>query len=115
LPSAGRMLDKVSFQQRKTISDDGFGNERQAWEEQFQRSAEFIMRPGSESALAARLEGRQPVTMIVRYDRNTATIGADWRAVSARPPHTIYAIHTAEDMDRKRQWISILAEAGVSA
>lgn len=74
----------------------------------------FIMRPGSETSLAARLEGRQPLTIVVRFDSQTRQIGSDWRAVDVRTGK-VYAIRTAEDMERNRQWLSIVAEAGASA
>ena len=79
--------------------------------EQFQRCAGFIMKPGSESVLAARLQGQQPVTIIVRFDSQTRTIGTDWRAVDVRTG-IAYAIKAAEDMDRKRQWWTMVCVAG---
>lgn len=109
--SSGDFRERVRLEARKKVSD-GFGNEIAGdWEEQFVRSALYIMKPGSESVLAARLQGTQPVTMILRYDDQTRTIGTDWRAVDTRDG-TAFAIRASADMDRKRQWWSLVCVAG---
>jgi SPP1 family predicted phage head-tail adaptor len=113
VPSAGDLREKVSFAKRVDVIDE-YGGVQGAWQEQFQRRALFIMRPGSEPVIAARLEGRQPLTIVVRYDSSTKTIGTDWQATDVRTGKT-YAIRAAEDMDRRKQWLSILAEGGVPA
>ena len=114
MPSAGQMRERVRFARRDRI-DDGFGNRRSGdFIALFERSAQFIMKPGSEAALAARLEGRQPVTMIVRFDRQTRTITPEWRAIDVRTG-VAYAIKAAEDMDRKRAWITLVCVAGEAA
>jgi len=110
---AGDLRERIRFDKRAD-QEDGYGNTKDAWEAQFTRSAMFLMKPGSESVLSERLQGRQPVTMIVRFDTLTALIKSDWRAVDTRTG-IVYAIRAAEDMDRKRQWISIIAEAGIVA
>lgn len=108
---AGDLRERVKFQKRGG-TEDGYGNEVPGqWEDQFTRAAHFIMKPGSESVLAARLQGTQPVTMILRYDDQTRTIGTDWRAVDTRD-NTAYAIRASADMDRKRQWWSLVCVAG---
>ena len=114
MPSAGDLKERVRFERRAT-GDDGFGNTVPGeWQEQFTRWAMFLMRPGSEAVLGARLEGRQPVTIIVRFDSQTKTITPDWRAVDVRTGK-VYAIRAAEDMDRRRQWWSMVCEGGVAA
>ena len=111
MPSSGDLIERISFQKPGGV-DDGYGNEVPGdFAEQFQRCAGFIMKPGSESVLAARLQGQQPVTIIVRFDSQTRTIGTDWRAVDVRTG-IAYAIKAAEDMDRKRQWWTMVCVAG---
>lgn len=105
------MRERVRFEARAVV-DDGFGNQVSGdWAERFSRPALFIMKPGSEAVLAARLQGQQPVTMILRHDAQTQTIGTDWRAVDVKTG-AIYAIRASEDMDRKRQWWSLVCVAG---
>lgn len=111
MPSAGQMRERVRFARRDRI-DDGFGNRRSGdFIALFERSAQFIMKPGSEAALAARLEGRQPVTMIVRLDRQTREITPSWAAQDARTG-VIYAIQAAADMDRRGQWLTLVCMGG---
>lgn len=109
-PSAGRLIERVSFQRRDDL-DDGAGNTVGAWTPVFERSAQFVMRPGSEEFTAARLEGRQPVTIIVRFDSQTSAVDGSWRIVDVRSGKT-YAVRSGEDMDRRRQWMSFVCEGG---
>ena len=113
MPSAGDLVERVSFQRRQSVSDD-YGNEHAAFQPVFERRAMFIMKPGSEAVLAARLEGRQPVTIIVRFDSETRDVTPDWRIVDLRSGKA-YAVRAGEDMDRKRQWMSFVCEGGVAA
>lgn len=111
MPQSGDLRERVRFEKRGG-TDDGFGNTVPGpWEEQFTRSAQFIMKPGSEAVLAARLQGQQPLTMIVRFDGSTRAITPDWRAVDGRTG-AVYAIKAAEDMDRRRAWITLVCVAG---
>lgn len=111
MPEAGDLRERVRFEKR-TIQDDSFGNEVAGdFAAQFERRALFIMRPGSEAVLAARLQGQQPVTIVVRFDSQTRQITPGWRAVDVRTG-TIYSIRAAEDMDRKRQWWSMVCAGG---
>ena len=111
MPWTGQLKERVRFEARGGV-DDGYGNTVPgAFEARFTRAAAYLMKPGSEAVLAARLQGSQPVTMIVRFDRQTRAIGTDWRVVDTRTG-TAYAIQAAEDMDRSRQWITLVCVAG---
>ncbi|ACL59163.1 head-tail adaptor protein [Methylobacterium nodulans] len=111
---AGALRERIRFEKRGG-TEDGYGNTVPGpFEAQFTRAAAFLMKPGSEAVLAARLTGRQPVTMIVRFDRQTRTITPSWRAVDERTG-TVYAIQAAADMDRRRQWITLVCMAGETA
>lgn len=111
MPSASDLKERVRLQKRSGTKD-GYGNVVPGpWQDQFDRRAQFIMKPGSEAVLAARLQGQQPVTIIVRFDSQTSTIGTDWRVIDVRTG-TALAIKAAEDMDRKRQWWTMVCAAG---
>ena len=109
----GQLRERVRLEKRSG-ADDGFGNTEAGFTPQFERWAAYLMKPGSEAVLAARLTGQQPVTIVVRFDSGTRQIAPDWRVVDVRTG-TIYAIQAVEDMDRQRQWISIVALAGATA
>lgn len=111
--TAGRLLDKVTFERKKKLGDT-YGNEVTGpWEAQFTRSAEIRPLRGGETVLAARLSGTQPVLIIVRYDSQTRTITPDWRAVDAREG-TVYAIESASDIERAKEWFTITGQSGVA-
>ena len=114
---AGMLVERVAFQQRAATSDDA-GNTQGDWDlaSAFVRPAGYIMKPGSEAVLAARLEGRQPVTIFTYFDAETSQVKATstWRIVDQNDG-TIYAIRAAADMGRKRQWMTFVCEAGVEA
>lgn len=107
----GSMRERVRFEARGG-TDDGYGNTVPGgFEGQFSRSAAYLMKPGSEAVLAARLQSQQPVTMIVRFDPDTQRITPEWRAIDERTG-VVYAIRAAEDMDRRRQWLTLVCVAG---
>ncbi len=111
MPAAGDMRERVRFEARGG-TDDGYGNTVPGeFETQFSRAAQFLMKPGSEAMQAARLQSQQPVNMIVRFDPQTRTITPEWRAVDERTG-VAYAIRAVEDMDRRRQWLTLVCVAG---
>lgn len=110
MPGAGDLKERVAFASRIEVRDE-YGGSEGAWETHFERPAMFIMRPGSEQITGARLEGRQPVIIVVRYDSETREIGTDWQLTDVRTTKT-YAVRAVEDMDRKRQWITLICEGG---
>lgn len=108
--TAGAMRDRLRFEKRVEI-EDGAGNTVGDWASQFVRSAEIRPLKGTESVIAARLQGTQPALVMVRFDSQTETITPEWRAVDTRDG-TIYAIQTAADMERRREWITMMCVAG---
>ena len=111
MPAAGDLRERVRFE-RRGGAKDGYGNTVPGpFEAQFSRPALYLMKPGSEAALAARLAGQQPVTIIVRLDPQTRTIATDWRAVDARTG-TAYDIKAAADMERRGAWLTLTCVAG---
>jgi SPP1 family predicted phage head-tail adaptor len=104
------MRERVRFEAR-VMAKDGYGNNRAKFEAKFSRAAAYLMKPGSEAVLAARLQSQQPVTIIVRFDPDTQQIKPDWRVVDERT-NEVFAIRAAADMDRRRQWMTLVCVAG---
>ncbi|WP_375458884.1 head-tail adaptor protein [uncultured Enterovirga sp.] len=112
MPSAGDLRERVRFEE-PAASDDGMGNSVQGWTLRFTRSALYLMQAGSEAMTAERLAGRQPVTIIVRFDPSTSAVTPAWRLVDLRAG-TVFAIRAAADMDRRRAWWTMVCEAEVT-
>lgn len=109
---AGALRDLVAFEKR-TEQDDLHGNTRGEFENQFSAAACIQARFGGESVTAARLEGRQPATITVRFSSNTRQVTTEWRLRDERTG-TVYNIRSIDDRDKRHQWIDILCESGVA-
>lgn len=83
------------------------------WREEFERAAQVKPLVGSETVIAERLQGVQPAVLIVRYDARTVRVTPDWRAVDCRTG-TIYQIKSVADQDRRRAWLTMMAQTGVA-
>jgi SPP1 family predicted phage head-tail adaptor len=102
--SAGQLRDRVTFQARGVV-DDGYGNEVSGpWADQFTVAANIRPARGREEVLAQRLQGVRPTEIEVRWSSQTDQIRPEWRAINARKPDEIYAIHDIRDPDGKRMW-----------
>ena len=112
MPGAGDLRHRVAFDAR-VETDDGAGNTRGAWDEQFTRPAAFIYAGGSESAMAARLEGRGVLKVRLRSCSQTRTIRQDWRMRDVRSGQ-VYAVREA-DFETDRQWVYLVVERGTVA
>jgi head-tail adaptor len=108
--TAAELRHAIAFDRRATF-DDGMGNEEAGWEEQFTTRAKLKARFGGEAVTAARLVGRQPVTIVVRHSAQSLQIRPDWRARDLRTG-ALYAIRSIADPDDGRQWLEILCETG---
>lgn len=114
MTTAGDLKWRVRFD-KQVEEQDAAGGVLSDWQEQFTRAAEIKPLKGSEPVMAQRLTGTQPCLIIVRYDSLTKTIGADWRVVELlnNVPVRYYAIKAPpEDMERDRQFITIVAVSG---
>jgi SPP1 family predicted phage head-tail adaptor len=106
--SAGSLRDRVRFEVRSTEGDE-YGNPVVgAFAPQFARAVEIKPLLGSESVIAARLSGTQPVVIRTRFDTQTARVTPEWRAVDVRSG-VVYEIRTAVDTRRRREFIEMLA------
>lgn len=108
--SSGTLRERIAFDLRAKI-EDGSGNSRGEWEQQFILWARVTPLRGGEAVVAERLEGSQPVVIRVRFSKQSSRIDANWRARDVRTSRT-YNITAAANMDEKQQFIDILAVAG---
>lgn len=111
----GQLRERVRFDPRGAQAIDDLGNVQGDFDQAkgVTRSALYLMRPGSEAMTEARLSGKQPLTIITRYDSATCLITADWRVTDLRTGVT-YAIQAAADMDRGREWMTFVCEGGAA-
>lgn len=112
MAGAGDLRHRVAFDARAVV-DDGAGNERGAWQEQFTRRAAFIYAGGGESVMAARLEGRGVLKIRIRSGEEARAIRQDWRMRDTRTAVS-YSIREV-DADTDRQWVYLVVERGAPA
>ncbi|WP_131194066.1 phage head completion protein [Lichenihabitans psoromatis] len=115
---AGEFKNRVQFERLADQAPDELGNVQGAPDpvSAIERAAKFILRPGSEAMIAARLAGRQPMDVIVRFDSQTSQITAiDWRMTDVRTGK-VYAIQSAADMqvEGPRKYMTFGVEGGVA-
>lgn len=117
--NAGDLTTQIRFEAREDLSrnsppGDGAGNLRGAWEPRFIRPAAIKPIKGREEILAQRLQGVTPALIVVRFDRQTAQITPEWRAVEITPEgrEIVWAISAVQDMERRRQWLTLACLAG---
>lgn len=81
MPGAGQLKDRYRFDQRGA---DANGDPLGPFEDGFARAAETVWLRGSETVIAQRLAGQQPVVITVRACSQTRTITKAFRAVDVR-------------------------------
>lgn len=81
---AGKLQQRIAFDSR-AVTDDGAGNHRADWVNQFSLWARRRYDSGREAVEAAKLSGIVGVTLVVRNFPNSRRIGTDWRC---RDPRT---------------------------
>lgn len=109
----GELKFRVRFD-KKVAADDPAGGTMGDWTPQFTRFAAIAPNIGGEQVMAQRLTAKQPVNIFVRYDSQTLLIDPTWRAVEMRDDteFCVYALKTAEDMERNKMYITLLGVAG---
>lgn len=111
---AGSLSERFSAERRGEV-DDGYGNpvagEFVAQFEPF--AARVTPLKGTETVMASRLGGVQPMIIRVRYSSNTKQIQPDWQLRDMRKG-TVYQIKSVANLDEKRQYLDFLAVAGVA-
>ncbi|EHK56822.1 head-tail adaptor protein [Allomesorhizobium alhagi] len=112
-PAAGSLKYRVDCQKRTEV-DDGYGNTvSRDFETQFTASAAYQHLRGGEGVIAARLENRHPMIVLVRASSDTRQITSDWRLVDTRDGSAFAIRDVTHETDRA--WISLLVEKGVAA
>jgi len=116
VPGAGDLRFRVKFSAPDSVNDE-YGNPSTGWAARFTVAANITPGIGGETVQAARLAGRQPVTIRVRRSTDTAQIRTDWKATNTQDG-TEYNIRTAIDPFQGTvehgKWVDMLAEAGVA-
>lgn len=111
-PEANSLRDRVAFDKREGV-DDGMGNYKGVFVEQFSVRAELHAMRGSEAVIAGRLEGKNTFGVYVRSSLNTRQITADWQMRDKRRG-TAYAIRTV-DAVTDPAWVYLTVESGVAS
>lgn len=106
--SAGQLRERPTFSQR---SLDENGDRLGDWEQPgLTVWARVTPLKGSEPVIQARLQGVQPVSVVVRSSTATRAITSAWRMMWQGVPYNIEAIAP----DERRAFISIMAKADQS-
>lgn len=113
MSGAAARRERLSFQVRDVMPDDGFGNREDKWRTKFQMFARVQPLRGSETVIAARLAGTQPYVITVESCRDSRSVTPGWRAVDAREPQRIFNIRSAANFDERNRLITFTAETGV--
>src|SRR5512146_2060312 len=117
-PQTGDLRFSFRFDKQVEAADSS-GGRIQSWTTTkaagsiFRLAAVRASRTGAETVQAQRLASEQPYDIAIRYDSETCTIDPSWRAVEVSTGKT-YALKSADDMDRGREWWTMLAVAGAA-
>lgn len=105
------MVERVAFDS-PVENPDGRGGTITGFQEQYVCDAMFRYLRGSETVIAARLEGRQPVVVTVHDCSAASAVRAGWRMRDLRRG-TEYNIRTIVPSD-DRVFLEITCESGVA-
>lgn len=108
MPEAGDLRDRITFEAR---GEDANGDPLGPWAPRFTVWAQMVWLRGSEAALQQRLEGKQPVAIVVRASSQTRGITTAWRAVNARNADQKFNI-TSVSPAKEPGFIDVLAVMG---
>lgn len=112
-PGAGGLRARLVFQ-RRTVSDDGFGNPVTGdFADVFACWGELVPRFGGEAVINARLQGSQPYTVRIRQSAEARHVGPEWRVVDERDRSRVFAITSPlADMTQRGAYLEFMAIAG---
>lgn len=115
MTAAGDLRWRVRFEKRTEVEHE-LGGTTSGWDTKFTRYACLKPMRGGEGVQQQRLQGTQPVLIIVRRDSQTKLIDPSWRAVELlnNIPIRFYALKTAEDMERDNRFITMIGEQGAA-
>lgn len=109
---SGELRERVVFQFQQS-SDDGYGNTEGAWADGPTVAARIQPLRGAETVQAARLAGRQPVKITIRWSSATAAITPDWRVQDVRSG-VIYNVRSVVNPDEHKRFLELECEKGVA-
>lgn len=103
---AGELRDRITLQ-HQALDDNGdaLGD----WATRFSRATKIVNLRGGESVQQQRLQGNQPVVLVVRACPDTRTIDNSFRAINHRT-RQIYELSAASET-QDRVWVEILGVA----
>ncbi|GAB5432184.1 MAG: head-tail adaptor protein [Epibacterium sp.] len=107
----GQMRERVGFD-RSIRTPDGSGGFTREWEEEHVCAAEFIYSRGSETVIAARLEGRTIYKIRVHQSVRARKIEPHWRMRDLRRG-TQYNVREI-DMITDQKWVYLVVESGAA-
>lgn len=111
---AGRLKERVRFDRRATVADDGTGNTLGDWETYLGPVwAEIKPMRGGEVVQMARLSGTRGVEILIRSSIEARTLVTSDRAVNTRTGET-FNIRLIENRDMRNRMLNIIAEGGVA-
>lgn len=110
---AGERNDRIAFECRGKVTGPDSGNGEGDFAEQFTLWARVVFLRGSESVIASRLQGRQPVIITVEANSLTQQITNEWQARD-KLTGVIYAIKGLSPSDDRADF-DILGESGVAS
>jgi head-tail adaptor len=104
----GDLRERIVFEARVAV-DDAAGAREGEFIDQFTLAARIQPLRGGEEVMAQRLEGVQPVIILVRASTISRRIAADWRARDDRNGMTYAITAPPVDMLEDRRFLTILA------
>lgn len=111
MTTAGDLRSSVHLQARSEI-DDGYGNPITGpFETVLTAPARIRILKGSETVIAARLQGTQTAVISLRNQPSLASVTTAWRAVDARTGQTFNI--RAITPDERGAFVDLLAESGI--
>lgn len=114
MPGAGELRNRVRFDSR---SIDANGDPLGPWAEGFTVWAQAKWLRGSETAISQRLEGKQPVALVIRSSPQARTITTAFRAVAISGRDVVAGTQfniTAVSPATEAGFLDVLAAAGGS-
>ena len=109
---AGLFIQRVAFDQRAEVEDE-YGNMVAGWTEQFQARAHFEYLRGSETVMAGRLAGQEPMLVRIRTSANARRIENEWQMRDKGDNDKPYNV-TDVTWDNSRAVIDLIVVGGVA-
>jgi head-tail adaptor len=108
---AGDLTFDLAFDAPISAQNDQ-GGMLQGWFSQYRCAAHVRFLRGTETVIASRLAGRQPVVITVRNCAAARAVTVDWRIRDMRSA-LIFNVRVAPVPSQDRAWLEIMAESGV--